>query len=135
MTDEASLDRRAEDPGDSAFAVTVYVIYVVALFTGVPFLIGVVLAYVFRGSAPGWIRSHFDHQVGIFWRVFLGGTVVAGLAVVATVLSFVVIGLFLWPVVGVLFAYLWVWTLVRCVRGMQAANAGRPYDGPVGWRI
>ncbi|NRA31496.1 MAG: hypothetical protein HRU11_14695, partial [Parvularculaceae bacterium] len=53
--------------------IAIYLLYLVALFTGVPFLIGVILAYVFRGNAAPAIGSHFEHQIGLFWRVFLGG--------------------------------------------------------------
>lgn len=135
MNDPLPPTTETASDGESAKTVAIYVIYLVALFTGVPFFIGVVLAYFFRGSAPAWAQSHYDHQIGIFWRVLIGGVAISIFAWIAMVLTFIVIGIFLWPIVAILFVYLWIWTLVRCVRGFQSANRAAPYGGPVGWRI
>jgi uncharacterized membrane protein len=84
----------------------VYFLYLLSLVTGgITMLIGVVIAYVNRPEAPGWIVDHFTYQIRTFWLGLLYGLIGAALTVV-------LIGLMLLPVVL-------VWFIVRCVKGYQ----------------
>ena len=91
----------------------VYAIYALSLFTGLPMLIGVVIAYLARGDARGTVGwDHFTWAIRTFWATLL-------LGLVFWALVWVVIG---WP----LLAILWLWTVYRIIRGWLAVANGRP---------
>lgn len=117
MTDPAlaqdrELRERAED--DRGKVTAIWVLYLVALFTGLTLIIGAVLAYVFRGDAPAWLRSHYDAQIRVFWwGVF-----------------WVIVGTVTIPLLGLGFLILglsWLWVLVRSVQGFARVNRGDPF--------
>ncbi|WP_036766780.1 DUF4870 family protein [Parvularcula oceani] len=111
-TESRELYERREDERGKALAI--WVLYLVALFTGLTLIIGVILAYIFRGDAPGWLRSHYDKQIGIFWW----GVV------------WVVIGTVTIPLLGIGFVILglsWLWVLIRSIQGLARANRGDPW--------
>ena len=63
MTD---LDIKAEEgrPG----AAVVWLLYLLSIpSAGVLALVGLISAYALRGGAHGWVRTHYDRQVRIFW--------------------------------------------------------------------
>ncbi|WP_208539221.1 DUF4870 family protein [Algihabitans albus] len=100
-------------------AVVVYALYLGALVSGITLLIGVVVAYVNRGKSSGWLESHFRFQVRTFWIFLLG-------CLVGALLAIVIIG---W----LLLLFLWVWLIVRCVKGIQAVSRNEPYPNPETW--
>lgn len=117
--------------------IAVYALYLIALFTGVPFLIGVILAYIFNGSATVQAQSHYDHQIGLFWRFVLGNIILwvvlgTGIALTSTVV-FLIIGVPM--IIGAALAFVWLWIvmLVRCIRGIGLINRNEPYPLPAGW--
>lgn len=92
----------------------IYACYLGAVLWGVTALVGVVLAYVYRGNAPGkWYESHFDYQIRIFWRAFI---------------AFLVGFLFIWalPIGLVIMAGTYVWLLVKIVKGWRCLSDGLP---------
>ncbi len=108
----------------------IYVLYIVSLFTGVPFFIGVILAYFFRGGAEGWARTHYDHQISLFWRFVLGSIAMGILIGISIPLMFILIG-FPMIVVGALgLVYLWFWLLFRSLKGIGRVRQDAPYEGP-----
>lgn len=116
-------------------ATLIYALYFVALFTGVPFFIGAIIAYICRDEADPIARSHYDHQITIFWRVFLLGIAIMVLAAISAPLALILIG-----IPGLLLAalaaiYLWIWTLIRCIRGVQLSSTDRAYNGPYGFAV
>ena len=51
----------------------VWILYLIAAFTGFPALIGVILAYIWRGQAMGHpMADHFDQQNGEVSGRFFG---------------------------------------------------------------
>jgi uncharacterized membrane protein len=46
-------------------AMVIYILYLVPF--GVTHIVGLVLAYVSRESAPDWLRSHYTFQIRTFW--------------------------------------------------------------------
>ncbi|WP_029086950.1 hypothetical protein [Brevundimonas aveniformis] len=69
MTDERDHDLVAEE-GRPAAAV-VWLLYILSIpSAGTLAIVGLIVGYVARGSARGWIRTHFDQQVRIFWQSF-----------------------------------------------------------------
>lgn len=102
-------------------AAIVYIFYLLSLVVGITSIIGVVMAYVFRGEADETIRSHYEFQIRTFWIGLLIG-------VIGLILTFVLIGIL------VLLALL-VWFVVRCVIGLKYLNEGKPVPNPKSWMI
>jgi uncharacterized membrane protein len=92
----------------------VYVVYVAALFTGVPFLFGAIIAWLKRGSAAGTIyESHFANQLRIFWIGLL--VFVVGWLTLIILIGWVILGL------G------WLWAAWRTGIGVMRAMDAKPY--------
>jgi uncharacterized membrane protein len=100
----------------------VYVLYLASVVVGLTILIGLVIAYINRGQAAGsWAASHYTYQIRTFWIGLL-------YSVISFALMFIAIGFVL--IVGVA-----IWGIVRCVRGLQWASAGKPVPNPETWMI
>ena len=89
-------------------------------------LVGLVIAYVSRGSATGLARQHIDAQIVLFWSVFWW-TIALWIAIaVSAVASIVLIGI---PFL-LLFLLLWfllsVWFTVKSVIGLLNLMQDRP---------
>ncbi len=91
----------------------IYILYLVSLVVGVTALVGVVMAYVNVGEAPEPLKTHYRFQIRTFWILLLY-TVVAGL------LTLVAIG-------ALLFIFVAVWFVIRCVKGLKHLDRGEPY--------
>lgn len=105
-------------------AAVVWILYILSIpSVGALMLVGLVVAYVARGSAQGWVRSHFDQQIRVFWQTFWWHVIpwlVIGL------LCFVLIGfLFLW-VPAVISFILLIWIAVKGVFGLLALLQAKP---------
>ena len=99
--------------GLSTVGHVVYAIYAVSLFTALPMLIGVVIAYLGRGEARGTVGwDHLTWAIRTFWAFLLLGLLFGAL-------TWVLIG---WPLLGLL----WLWTAYRIFRGWMAVANGTP---------
>ncbi|MGI2177761.1 DUF4870 family protein [Shewanella frigidimarina] len=97
----------------------VYLLYMIGLLFGITGIIGVVMAYINKGDAPEWLKTHYQFQIRTFWigaiYIFLG-----------SILSLVIIGLFV-----LLF---WaVWLIIRSLKGMKALELEKPIENLTGW--
>lgn len=124
----------------------VYILYLVGFFTGITALVGVIVAYVSRGEASELARSHYNHQIRIFWRgvIFLVAATV--LYIVGSIIAMASVGAGMYAAsygsgggafgalgIGAFFGILpfaltlfWaVWTIYRCVKGMVSVNKQR----------
>ena len=108
-----------QNSGESGMALAVYILYLVGLVFGITFLIGVVLAYVSRGSAPGWLASHYSFQIRTFWIGFL-------FTVVSILTTFIFVG-YLLLLLSV------IWLIVRCAKGISALNRRQPIGNVETW--
>ncbi len=69
MIDARDHDLVAEE-GRPAAAV-VWLLYILSIpSAGTLAIVGLIVGYVARGSARGWVRTHFDQQIRIFWQSF-----------------------------------------------------------------
>lgn len=96
-----------------------YVLYALSIITGVPMLVGVIVAYVARGEAPAWQRSHYTFLIRTFWYFI-------ALALIGAVLAFVLVG----------FVILWVlplWMAIRVIRGWMLLENKQPVPNPESW--
>jgi len=107
------------DPAEGSTAQIVYILYLVSLVFGVTGIVGVIMAYVNRGDAPDWVKTHYRFQIRTFWIGLL-------YAVISMVLTIVIIGLF-----G--FLFLVVWMIVRCAKGLKLLSQGAPHERPASW--
>jgi uncharacterized membrane protein len=104
---------------DHGLALTVYILYLLGFFTGLTAVIGLIIASMQGDQADPINRTHFRFQIRTFWIGLLyvfGGLVTLHVAIGGLVL--------LWWI---------VWTLIRCVKGLLALNAGEPIGDPASW--
>ncbi|MAY71610.1 MAG: hypothetical protein CME82_09175 [Halomonas sp.] len=108
-------------PADTTMSLVGYALLLANLVTGFTAVIGVIIAYVYRGKGPVWLDEHYRYQIRTFWIGLLYG-------IVASILTFIVIGL---P----LLLALAVWLIVRCVKGFKALQEKRAPDNVESWLI
>ncbi len=110
-------------PASSTSAVSnaqiIYILYLVSLVVGVTSIVGVIMAYVYRGDAQDWLRSHYRFQIRTFWIGLL--YVVIGMLLSAVLIGFLVLLFWL------------VWLILRCVKGMQQLERREPVTDVETW--
>ena len=108
------------EPGKTNVQV-VYFLYIAGMFIGISALIGIVIAYINRGKAGGWVETHYTWQIRTFW--------------IGLLYSFVSVLLMIVAIGFVLIFAVAIWVIVRCVLGLQAANRDEPVTNPESWLI
>ena len=95
-------------------------LYLSSFLLGVTIIVGVVLAYVWKGEAHAdWEASHYAYLIRTFWIGFLG-------SVISVILMIVLIGFLLWVAVAVL-------VVVRCVLSLINAQKQVAMPNPETW--
>lgn len=108
------------DPGPTN-AQVIYILYLAGLVIGVSGIVGIILAYMNRGKAGGFVETHYTWLIRTFWIGLL-------YALISFMLIFVFIGFILMFVVA-------VWFIVRCIMGLQAVGRGEAIKNPESWLI
>ena len=108
------------EPGPTNVQV-IYVLYLASFVIGITAIVGIVIAYLNRGKAGGWIETHYTWAIRTFWIGVLGGFV-------SLLLMIVGIGFLLALAMG-------IWVVVRCVVGLQAVGRREPIRDPQSWLI
>jgi len=96
-----------------------YGLYAVALVTGIPMLVGLIVAYMARAEAAPWLQSHYNFLIRTFW---LGLVLIA----IGALTWFFAVGMFL----------LWIlplWYVIRVVRGWMLLENQKPVPHPQSW--
>ena len=109
----------ATSPDQGKTANIVYILYLVGIIIGITGLIGLIMAYVNRSSAPEWVQTHYRFQIRTFWIGLLIG-------VIGVVTSVIIIG---WLI---LLFYV-IWLIIRCVKGMGYISKAQPHPNPATW--
>jgi uncharacterized membrane protein len=119
MTMTGPTEPRPPAVSNTTLALIVYVLYFVGYFTAITAVIGVIIAHAQSGGPDPVLNSHYQFQIRTFWIGLL-------YVVVGTVLTLVLIG---WAIL------LWwfIWSLVRCVKGVLALNENRAIPNPASW--
>lgn len=99
----------------------VYILYLLSFVVGITSIIGVVIAYLNKSKATGWMQSHYIWAIRTFWIGIL-------YSFISLMLTVVFIGF-----LGMLATIIWV--VVRCVVGLQKAGNQQPIDDPNKWLI
>ncbi len=93
------------------------ILYLTAFLVGITGIVGVVLAFVWKGeSRGGWEESHYTYLINTFLIGLIG-------SIISFFLVFVLIGLLTWPLVGILVA-------VRSVLSIVGAQKQQPMPNP-----
>ena len=114
-------------PPSSAFSderqmpLIVYILYLASFACGVTLIVGLVMAYVNRDTAPDWLKSHYTFQIRTFWIGLLYGCI-------AVLSCFILIGFLLLPAVA-------VWFIVRCALGISRLTRAEAYPTPQSWVV
>ncbi len=92
-------------------------LYIASFITGITGIIGVVLAYVWKGEPhEGWEETHYTYLINTFWIGLAG-------SVLGLLLMIVLIGFLIWIATGVL-------VIVRIVLSMIAAQKREAMPNP-----
>lgn len=115
------------DPEEGrAAAGVVWLLYLLAIpSANLLALVGVVIAYALRGSSSGWVRSHFDDQIRLFWSVIVWFILLCVVIVISAILSLVVIGIPFLIAAGIAMVVLFIWFTVKSVLGLIGVVQGR----------
>lgn len=104
----------------SMFPNIVYCLYLLSLVTGgLAGIVGVILAYVFKGDASDFEKNHYRYAIRTFWI----GVVYS---IIAIPLMFIMIGFVLAFLIG-------VWLVIRCIIGLKAYNSGKEVKNVTTW--
>ena len=121
---ESSQHERAvaeRDPRpDITLPIVVYALFLAGIVSGgLTALIGVVIAYVYRGEGPAWLDEHYHFLIRTFWI----GVVYFG---VSGLLTLVLIGFVTWLLAV-------IWLVIRCVKGLKRLQQQRAPDDVATW--
>ena len=108
------------EPGKTNIQI-IYVLYLASMVVGITSIIGVIIAYMNRGKAGGWIESHYTWAIRTFWMGIL-------YSLIAAVLMIVGIGFLLIIAVA-------IWAIIRIVKGLQKVARDEAIDDPETWLI
>ncbi|MBF59237.1 DUF4870 domain-containing protein [Halomonas sp. FeN2] len=124
--DESPLDgqvingEQSSQP-DTTMAMVIYALYLASFILGFTSIIGVVIAYVYKGKGPTWLDEHYRYQIRTFWIGLAYG-------IIFSILLFAVIG---FP----LLLALAVWFIIRCVKGFKGLQEKRAPSNVDTWLI
>jgi len=97
----------------------IYILNLISLVFGVTALVAVVMAYVYRAEASGWLESHYRFQIRTFWIGLLYGFI----CVITVPL-----------LIGIPLSFLAVlWWIIRAVKGLQWLQKGEACPQPASW--
>jgi len=119
MAEAEFTHEAAQDTEDGRTANLIYILHLLSLLFGITSLIGVIMAYVNKGSAPDWVQSHYRFQIRTFWIGLL-------VAVIGAATTPFIVGI---PIL----LFLLVWWILRCVKGMRYIAEGRGHPEPASW--
>ncbi|CAM0554165.1 DUF4870 domain-containing protein [Halomonas sp. ATBC28] len=106
---------------DTTMAMVIYALYLASFILGFTSIIGVVIAYVYKGKGPTWLDEHYRYQIRTFWIGLVYG-------IIFSILLFAVIG---FP----LLLALAVWFIIRCVKGFKGLQEKRAPSNVDTWLI
>ncbi len=100
-------------------ATIVYGLYLASHAFPILSVVGVILAYVARDTAPDWLRTHYTFQIRTFWIGLL-------FWLVSVLTLIVLVGL-----IGLMATL--VWSILRSVLGLNRLVMGEAYPNPYSW--
>ena len=135
MSDQVQTPPAYAQTEDKTLPMVAYVLYLLGHATVLPLFIALVIAYANRANAGPVAESHYTFLIRTFW-LSLWWWVIGGLLILVGVpLSFVLVGI---PVVilgGLIMGAIWVWAVVRCVLGLVYLAQDQAYPRPRAWLV
>lgn len=120
---------------DKVLPIVVYALYLLGFTNGLTFLVGLIVAYVYRQDAGPINASHYTFAIRTFWLsiwLFLGGL---ALCLVGLALLVVLIGIPMMIAGAVIMGAVGVWFTVRTIMGLVYLLKGEAYPRPRTWLI
>ena len=137
MTDSAPTPAQA--PGraeeDKILPIVVYALYLLGFTNGLTFLVGLIVAYVYRQDAGPINASHYTFAIRSFWLSIWWFLIGLALFLVGLALLVVLIGIPMMVVGGAIMGAVGVWFAVRTVMGLVYLLRGEAYPRPLSWLI
>ncbi|UTW55135.1 hypothetical protein [Kordiimonas sp. SCSIO 12610] len=99
----------------------VYILNLLGWFTGITWVLGLIIAHLKVGDATGAERSHLIYQIRTYWTELI-------LAVIGFITMFILIGFAIWGL-------LLIWSLARNITGLLLAIDGYGVGNPRSWGI
>ncbi|MDR5876510.1 DUF4870 domain-containing protein [Halomonas sp. CUBES01] len=106
---------------DTTMAMVIYALYLASFVLGLTSVIGVVIAYVYKGKGPVWLDEHYRYQIRTFWIGVVYG-------IICLLLTPILIGFLLMLVLA-------VWLIIRCVKGFKGLQEKRAPSNVTTWLI
>lgn len=103
----------------------IYILYLSSILLGITALIGVILAHINRNSGNAMEQSHYVYQIRTFW-IGLLFSVIMGALFVTVILA---------PIAAIMGLALFIWYIVRTIKGLVAFNGGKVIEKPLTWLI
>jgi uncharacterized membrane protein len=121
---------RASDQTDRWFVGTIYVLYILGIPTaGLSLLLGAIIAYARKPTAPHWLREHYEFQ--IWTALYTVAYVLVSVAMIMTLIG-VLVGVPAMIIGGLLYG---PWILIRSGVGLYRLIDGRGQANPRAWLI
>lgn len=125
MNDNASQDSvvvESNPKPDTTIPMVIYALHLAGIVTGgLTSLVGVIIAYVYRGQGPNWLDEHYRYQIRTFW-IGLVYFAASGL------LTFILIGFVTWLIAV-------IWLVIRCVKGFKGLQEHRQPENVDTWLV
>lgn len=112
----ATMQAEDASPGNAKI---VYILYLIGLLVGITSIVGVVMAYIYKGDAPAWLKDHYRWQIRTFWIGVL-------YTLIGMLTSLILVGY-------LVLLFVLVWYIVRCVKGLQALDKRQPLANSGSW--
>jgi uncharacterized membrane protein len=126
----------AYDEGeDRTLPAVVYGLYLIGLINGLTILVGLVIAYANRDRAGPRAESHYIFQIRTFWTA-IAWWIIGGVIVLWGVpLSFILVGIPLLILGGLIIGAVHIWFAVRCILGALYLARDEAYPRPRTWLL
>ena len=86
---------------------------------GITAIVGLIVAYVPRDDAPGWLQSHYQFQIRTFWIGLL--YMIVGIMLLQFLIGLLILLFFIF------------WLIVRCAKGIKYLDKEEAYPEPGSW--
>jgi uncharacterized membrane protein len=124
---------RAEE--DKILPIVVYALYLLGFTNGLTFLVGLIVAYVYRQDAGPINASHYTFAIRSFWLSIWWFLIGLALFFIGLVLLVLLIGLPLMIAGCTIMGAVGVWFAVRAIVGLVYLLKGEAYPRPLSWLI
>ena len=118
---EGNVISEEQHQPDTTMAMVIYALYLASFILGFTSIIGVVIAYVYKGKGPVWLDEHYRYQIRTFWIGLVYG-------LLCLLLTPVLLGF-------LLMLPLSIWLIIRCVKGFKGLQEKRAPSNVDTWLI